>query len=59
MEDEKRRYEQITGYIEEVLHDRHGELAAVLQRLNQESPRLQAGKPAPAPITAVRPATNR
>jgi hypothetical protein len=47
--EEKRRYQQIIGYIEEVLHDRPEELAAVLRWLNKESPRLQAGKPMPQP----------
>jgi hypothetical protein len=59
MEDDKRRYQQIAGYIDEVLHDRPEDLAAILRRLEKEYSRLKVGKPAPSPGTVDQPASNR
>jgi hypothetical protein len=59
MEDDKRCYQQIAVYIEEVLHDRPEEVAAILSRLEKEYSRLKVGKPSPSPSTADQPASNR
>jgi hypothetical protein len=59
MEDDKRRYQQIAGYLDEVLHDRPEEVAAILRRLEKEYPRLQAGKPVSSPLTADQPGPHR